>query len=322
MMHSPDDICAAIRQADGILLTTHCNPDGDGIGSQIALFHVLSAAGRRVFMHNFDGVPRIYRFLEGSEHVGSGAQVGEDDFDLIVSLDAGSRSRLGFADDALAGRKLAVIDHHATNECFGDLNLVDVSACATGAIVLDLIRRMQLPVSPAAANALYVTLLTDTTSFRNAGTTAPAHRMAADLIDAGAEPWPLARAVYESRTRAGFDLQMRCMQTLELHDGGKSAWLFVDEAMYRETGSDCEDTEGLIDLARALDGVQVAVFMRPGENGVSWKVTFRGKYDADVGALAASLGGGGHRHAAGCTMRGGFDEVRDKVARAVRALLG
>ena len=321
-MYSMDEICTAIREASGILLTTHCNPDGDGIGSQLALFHALRAGGFRVFMHNRDGVPRIYRFLEGSEHVGSGAQVGDGDFDLIVSLDAGSRLRLGFADDVFAGRKLVVIDHHATNECFGDLNLVDVSACATGAIVYEMIRRMGLPLSAAAANALYVTLLTDTTSFRNAGTTALAHRMAADLIDAGAEPWPLARAVYESRTRAGFDLQMRCMQTLELHDGGRSAWLFVDEAMYRETGSNSEDTEGLIDLARALDGVEVVVFMRPGEDGESWKVTFRGKYDADVGALAASLGGGGHKHAAGCTMRGGFEEIRNTVAQAVRALLG
>jgi phosphoesterase RecJ-like protein len=112
------------------------------------------------------------------------------------------------------------------------------------------------------------------------------------------------------------------MQTLDLRHQGRSAWLHVDERMYLDTNSDGEDTEGLIDLARALSGVEVAVFMRPGDDGHSWKVTFRGKYDIDVGALAVSLGGGGHRHAAGCTMQGDYDSIRSKVERAVEETLG
>jgi len=315
------DFCAEIQAARGILLTTHCSPDGDGIGSQIALYHALKSAGKTVYMHNRDGVPRIYRFLEGSDKVGTGEVFCAHDVDLIISLDAGSKVRLGFPDAFFANRKLAVIDHHASNDCFGDINLIDISACATGAIVYELIQHLELPISAAAANALYVTLLTDTASFRNENATAEVHEMAVALIRAGAQPWPVAREVYESRSEAGFHLQMRCMQTLKMMDNGRSAWLYVDTDMYRDSGSDGEDTEGLIDLARGLLGVEVAVFMRPGDDASSWKVTFRGKYDADVGALAVSLGGGGHRFAAGATMSGSFEDIRSKVQKAVTELL-
>jgi len=316
------ELASAIRASRGVLLTTHCNPDGDGIGSQLALYHALSAGGFPVYMHNRDSVPRIYRFLEGSELAGSGDLFDAGEVDLIISLDAGSRGRLGFGDDFFSGRKLAVVDHHASNTRFGDINLIDVSACSTGAMVFELIREMELPVSSDAACALYVTLLTDTASFRNASATPEVYEMAAELIRLGAEPWPIARAVYEDRSLACFKLQVRCMQSLEIRHAGKSAWLHVDESMYRETGSDGEDTEGLIDLGRALSGVQVAVFMRPGDDASSWKVTFRGKFDIDVGQLAVSLGGGGHRHAAGCTMQGDFDSIREKVDRAVAEVIG
>ncbi|HCS13575.1 MAG: DHH family/DHHA1 domain protein [Zetaproteobacteria bacterium CG06_land_8_20_14_3_00_59_53] len=315
-------LMAAIRDSRGILLTTHCNPDGDGIGSQLALYHALRAGNFPVYMHNRDAVPRIYRFLEGSELVGQGLAFDVADIDLIISLDAGSRGRLGFADSLFAGRTLAVVDHHVSNTRFGDINLIDVSACSTGAMAYELIRAMGLPVSKAAACALYVTLLTDTSSFRNVSTTPEVHELAAELVRAGAEPWPIARAVYEDRSPACFRLQVRCMQTLELLHDGRVAWVHVDNDMYQETGSDGEDTEGLIDLARAISGVLVAVFMRPGDDKHSWKVTFRGKFDVDVGELAVSLGGGGHRHAAGVTMQGDYHTIYNKVEQAVAAVIG
>jgi len=317
-----DELIAAIRASRGILLTTHRNPDGDGIGSQLALYHALSSGGFPVSMHNRDTVPRIYEFLQDSELVSSGLDYSAEGIDLIISLDAGARSRLGFDDRFFDGRKLAVIDHHASNTSFGDINVIDTSACSTGAIVYSLIQQMDLSLSPGAASALFVTLLTDTASFRSASATAEVHELAAELIRAGAESWPIARSVYEDRRLECYQLQVRCMQTLVLRNQGRSAWLYVDEEMYRDTGADGEDTEGLIDQARALSGVEVAVFIRPGDDASSWKVTFRGKYDADVSALAGSLGGGGHRHAAGCIMRGDFESIRNTVEKAVEVTLG
>jgi len=315
-----DKVCETIRGANDIVLTTHCSPDGDGIGSQLALYHALKDAGKNVYMHNRDGVPRIYRFLPGASAVSEGEEFGNGNVGLIISLDAGSRSRLGFSDTFFEGRTLLDIDHHASNDRFGDINLLEIKACSTGAIILELIERLGLPLTPAAASAIYVTVLTDTASFRNVATTADTFDLAAKLIRAGAEPWPIAREVYESHSQGMINLLRTCLETLELRDSGQSAWLHVSSSMYDHAGGDAQDTEGFIEYARSIQGVEIAVFIRP-EIHTGWKVTFRGKYDVDVGELAVSLGGGGHRHAAGCTMHGTFEEVQHKVRTAVSALL-
>lgn len=319
-----DKTCEAIRGANGIVLTTHCSPDGDGIGSQLALYHVLKNAGKNVYMHNRDGVPRIYHFLAGTDVVTHGEEFVRDDVDLIISLDAGSKSRLGFPDTFFEDRTLLNIDHHASNDLFGNINLLEINACSTGAIIFELIEHLGLPLTPAAASAIYVTVLTDTASFGNSATTAETFDLAAKLIRAGAEPWPISRAVYESHSKEMITLLRTCLGTLDSRDGGRSAWLHVNTAMYEQTGGDEQDTEGFIEYARSLQGVEVAVFIRPeiyADKHTGWKATFRGKYDADVGALAESLGGGGHHHAAGCTMHGTFLEVQHQVRCAVSALL-
>lgn len=298
----------AIRESRGVLLITHRNPDGDGIGAQLALYDALAGAGIPVSMHNRDGVPRLYRFLAGSERVSAGTHAPHlDDIDLIVSLDAGARSRLGMDDGFFAGRRLINLDHHASNTRFGDINLVDADACATGVLAHALIRHMGLSLSSRAAMAIYVTLLTDTHSFRLSTVTPGVLRLAGEMIEAGADPGLAARSVYEAQRPEGMDLLRRCLQTLKLRNGGRSAWLYVDQEMYAATGGDVEDTEGLIDYGRAIAGVEVSVFLRPEGNG-AWKVSFRGK-TTDVGALAASLGGGGHRYAAGCTLHGERDAI-------------
>lgn len=310
----------AIRQSRGILLITHRNPDGDGIGAQLALYDAFTAAGIPVSMHNRDGIPRLYRFLTHSDRVGAGENCPvAGDIDLIISLDAGARSRLGMDDAFFAGKPLINIDHHASNTHFGDINLVDAEACSTGALAHDLIRHMALPLSRDAAMAVYVTLLTDTSSFRLSTTTPAVHRLAADLIDAGAEADVAARCIYASHRPERVDLLRRCLATLSLRNGGRSAWLYVDDAMYAASGSDVEDTEGLIDYGRSIAGVEVAVFVRPDEPG-TWKASFRGKTTADVSVLAASLGGGGHRYAAGCTLHGDLDEVLRRLQAEVDRL--
>lgn len=191
-------------------------------------------------------------------------------------------------------------------------------------MIFDLLLAMKLPLSKAAAEGIYTAVMTDTSSFRLATTTADIFRMTATLVDAGVEPWPISRAVYESRSICGMKLMTACLNTLRLADGGRSAWIYISSEMYQEAGADVEDTEGLIDYARSIDGVEVAVFIRCDEHDRdSWKLSFRGKTVVDVGKLAASLGGGGHVYAAGCLLHGSFDAVRAKVEVAVsRALDG
>ncbi|RLL55540.1 DHH family/DHHA1 domain protein [Mariprofundus sp. EBB-1] len=314
----------AIAAADKILLTTHCNPDGDGIGSQQAMYDALIAMGKNVVMHNFDGVPRIYSFLKHAEQVTMGAwQSGSQDADLIIALDCGAKGRLGMADAFYDGTQLVNIDHHVSNKYFADINIVDARYCATGAMVFDLLIAMDIALTRCSASAIYAAVLTDTASFRLSNATSAVYRMAADLIDAGAEPWPITIHIYESQPLAGLKILKATLDTLQLRDENRSAWIHVTSDMYQSTGADVEDSEGLIDYARSIDGVEVAVFIRCDENHDNcWKVSFRGKTTADVGALAATLGGGGHKHAAGCLMRGGFDDVRTTVEKAVSQILG
>lgn len=312
---------AALKSARAVVLTTHRTPDADGIGSQIALYHVLKGMGKQVAMCNRDVVPRICRFLPGADAI----RVGEcaatpEDADVIVSLDAGARSRLGMPDSFFAGCTLINIDHHISNSNYGDINMVDARYCATGAMIFDLIRALGVALPAESAQAMYAAVLTDTASFRLATVTPNVHRMVADLIDAGAQPAEVAAAVYGSHRACRFTLLRHALDTLAMHDDDRSAWLYVDDGMYRDSGGDAEDTEGFIDYARSIEGVLVAVFIRPETDG-SWKVSFRGRQGADVGALAAQLGGGGHRYAAGCTMQGSLDAVRQQVRQAVSAML-
>jgi len=314
--------CRAIRRASRILLVTHRNPDGDGIGSQIGLYHVLKDAGMRVHMHNLDSVPRIYRFLPGADHVGAGKGFpSSDDGMLIISLDCGNLRRLGLPARLHEQCTLLNIDHHASKTAFGKINLVDTRACATGALVLELIRHLSLPLSPAAASGLYVSIMTDTGSFRHANTTAAVFRMAADLIDAGARPAPIASAVYDSNTTGRLRLLRECLQTLTLHDNGRSAWLHVTPDMYARTQTDLEDTEGFIEYAHSVQGIEIAVFIRP-DNEDGWKASLRSKNGADVWAIAESLGGGGHRFAAGCTLHGSLDDVTARLRASVSSVFG
>jgi phosphoesterase RecJ-like protein len=316
-------VIEAIEQAGSIVLITHCNPDGDGIGSQLALYEALISRGKQVSIRNRDGIPRIYTFLTHAEQVQKfDWSSSQDSPDLIISLDCGSYKRLGVPQVIQKETTLVNIDHHVSNAKFGDINIVDARFCATGAMISDLLVSMQVKFSADIASAIYVALLTDTASFRHSNTSANVYRLAADLIDAGAQPWPISVAVYESRSLAGMKILMACLETLEIRDGGRSAWIYVNSEMYEEAGANVEDTEGLIDYARSISGVEVAVLIRHHELEDRWKVNFRAKTTANVGALANSLGGGGHKHAAGCVIGGSFDEVRSIIRQEVSQILG
>jgi len=310
-----------LERAKGILLITHKNPDSDGIGSQLALFHALQSIGKDVWIHNLHPVPRICSYLEGAQAAGCGEQFPcMDKIDTIVSLDCGARSRLGMSNSFFDGKTLVNIDHHASNVGFGQVNVVDADYCATGAMIYDLLIELGIRLDAAMASALYVALLTDTASFRLSTVSADVFRMAAELVEAGADPAVAAKAVYGSNTRARMELLKLSLNTLQFHDDGRSAWLHVDAEMYRQTDADSEDTEGFIDYGRAIEGVQITVFLRQ-ESDTQWKLSFRGANGMDVGTLATELGGGGHRYAAGCTLHGSLETVKEQVHPLVTTFL-
>lgn len=309
-------IVEQLKSAKHVMLTTHCNSDADGIGSELALFHTLQDMGIQVSMLNRDVVPRICKYLPSSDLIQVGDNPDVSTVDTIVALDAGAKSRLGFPDSLFAGKILINIDHHASNPLYGDLNVVNADYCATGAMMFDLIQHLGQSLSKTSATSIYAAILTDTASFQLDRVNADVHRMTAELIEAGAKPEEAADAIYNSQPLARLSLLTLALQTLSIQHDGRSAWMHVTQAMQDETGANNEDSEGFIDVSRSVDGVEVVVFIRPEKNN-RWKVSFRGKSGKDVGAVAVKLGGGGHKYASGCAVSGSLEEVYAKVEAVV-----
>jgi len=313
-----EEILEVLREYETFLILSHVNPDGDALGSQLALYSLLSDFGKKVSVANLDPVPLAYSFLPNAEvftqDVRHNTQV-----DVTVILDCGNLDRTGAELAAKIHPKHAMIniDHHRGNKQFGTLNLVDTEACATAELIFNIMECGDLEIGIDRAVCLYTGILTDTGCFKFSNTTAEAHRIAARLIEEGVRPEKVSELVYEVIPYQRAKLLGIALERLQLSDDRKIVWTSVTNAIYERMGALSEDTEGIIDYIRSLRGIEVAVFLRELENG-DVKVSLRSKGDLAVNEIAAAFGGGGHRAAAGCTLSGSVEEVADTILEAVR----
>jgi phosphoesterase RecJ-like protein len=271
---------------------------------------------------NFPGeIPQFYRFLAGAEHVASAVPVHPLADEALVVLDSTSPERLGPL-AALIGSHAPIvnIDHHPDNAGFGELAWVDPTAAATALLVFELCRDARLPLGPAAAEGLYVGILTDTGRFTFRNTDSRALAAAAKLTELGARAGSLASRVYEERSPGATKLLGLALATLELHQGGRVACLQVTEQMVAEAGALPEDAEGFATYARSIRGVDVGVFLREAEDGLI-KISFRSNGGIPIDGLAGQFGGGGHPAASGARVSGSLAEAKESVLRAVAELL-
>lgn len=312
-------VIQAIEQASSIHLVTHCMPDADGIGSQIALSAALKSLGKQVVMHNHDAPPAICTYLEQSELIQDGELSQPLGCDLTIALDSGSLKRLGFDASLYEDTVLVNIDHHISNDRYGDIQVIDDRYCSTGAMIYDLLIALDIQMDAVIASGIYATVITDTSSFRQATVDGNVHRMVGNLIDAGAKPEVAARSLYFSHRPERLRLLPMVLSTLQLADEGQSAWMFADENMYRQSGATARDTEGFIDYARGIMDVRVAVFIRSEDDG--WKVSMRGD-GVNVGAIAEVFGGGGHRYAAGFSSNQDLLDLQASLQETVTQHLG
>jgi phosphoesterase RecJ-like protein len=312
------DIAAALEACATVLISVHRNPDGDALGSQLALMLALEKLGKRVSAHNLDPVPEIYRFLPNSGRITIGKEVNGA-FDGMVVLDANPARTELFNGDYPAG-VLINIDHHVTNPLEWPLTWLDINASATGEMVYQLIRQMRVVVDRDIALCLYTAIFTDTGSFRYSNTTAESMKIAATLLEAGADPWLVTENVYESFAFRRLKLLGHVLAGMERSRDGRIVWVVVTDELYQMTGTTSEDTENFVNFVRSVKGVEVAVLFRQ-TGSRQYKVSLRSKGRVDLSGLAQSLGGGGHKNAAGCVLDGTIEEVRRRVVTEVQAVI-
>jgi len=317
-------LTAFLRAHDRPLLMTHIRPDADGIGSQLALHAALTALGKKPRVAIASKLPPRYEFLDPGRAVIEDFRKGGAGFadcDCVVVLDTGTFNQLGDFGDYLKANPVprAVVDHHRTQDDLGGLQLVDITAEATGRLVYEITRALGQTPGPAAANHLFMALATDTGWFRHPNTTPATFALAAELTAAGATPTDLYERLYEAAPLARLKLTGVAIERLQVRAGGKIAYTEIRLADYAATGAAPGDTEDLINYPRSVDGVEVAlVFIE--QPGGGTKISFRSKA-LDVSKLAEAFGGGGHKLASGARDDRPLAEARDAVLAAAEAAL-
>ncbi len=318
------DIQSMLGRAQRILLTSHVGPDGDNIGSMLGLGRSLELMGKDVMWYLEDKVPDDYLFLAHASRIQQYSEDGEglsaQHFDLAICVDTSVKERMGKSLEQEIDRlaiPLINIDHHITNEGFGDVSVVVSQAAATGEIIFDLLQSLHMPIDKDIASALYVAIVTDTGGFQYDSVTSHTLRTAATLVDYGAQVGPINVCLYQKKSIARERLHQLVMETLQFYEENKIAVVHSNLQMMEATQTLSEDTEGIIEQVRALAPVEIAVLLKEKQAKV-WKVSMRSKMDANVSRVAQKFGGGGHVKAAGCTLYGELCQVKTELLDAIR----
>ena len=321
-----DEVVEKIRRGEKFLLTTHEGPDGDALGSLLAMHQILTQLGKDSVM--FLGAKEFplaveYRFLPLEEvfHEPPADVVDR----MLIFLDCGNIDRMPVEFLQREGAFLINIDHHHDNTRFGAINLIDTEASCTAEIVYEVAKRLGAEITPEIASALYVGVVTDTGKFMYENVTPHTHRIVAELIEAGVNVADTYRRLYERVPTEKLRLIGRALEKIERHDDGRLTTTYIAAADYETSGADEVLTEGIIDFLRALDGTAVAAMVRDKTDGgrSARKVSLRSTDGSvDVSAIAREYGGGGHRRAAGFGTDLPYEELVERLRVAVAAQLG
>ncbi|MTI82247.1 MAG: bifunctional oligoribonuclease/PAP phosphatase NrnA [Firmicutes bacterium] len=313
-------VARTLKEADSILISGHVMPDGDSIGSTIALGLALGKIDKNVAMTSPHQVPDIYKFLPGSNCVQQGMPEGK--FDVFVALDCSVPDRLGDELQSLVNDSVTVvnIDHHQSEKPFADVNYIDSNSASTGEIIYDLLKEMNIELDKNIATNLYTAIASDTGSFKYEGTKPTTHHKIADLLQFDVKVAHVSKSIFDEKPIEVFKVLQIALPTLEVSNCGKVAWISFDLMAKDRISAKDEHTEELVDYPRRIKGVEVALFFREISTG-SVKVSMRSNYFVDVNKLAARFNGGGHKRAAGCLIDGGISDVREQiVAAAIEAV--
>ncbi|MDT8317643.1 MAG: bifunctional oligoribonuclease/PAP phosphatase NrnA [bacterium] len=318
MTRKLDQVVDFIQKNKRFLVASHLNPDGDAIGSTLALAMALMKMGKNVVAYNGNCVPYQYKHLPGADLIVN-TIVSESRFDAVFVLDCSEPQRVGpDFKRSLSTKEWINIDHHLSNETFTDLSYIDTTACSTGYLVYNLIKRLPLEIERDIAENIYTTIVTDTGSFRYSNSNIEAFAAASELVALGVSPWDVANKIYESQPIERVKLLSFVLETLEHSTTGAVASIVVTKDMMDRAGIGHEATDGFVNYPRSIEGVEVAFLVREiGEK--RYKISYRSKGKVNVAAVAEEFGGGGHRNAAGCVMEGELSDVRNRASEALES---
>jgi len=320
------EVADAIKKYDNYLITSHVNVEGDAIGSEIGIYYMAKQLGKNAIMVNSDPVPERYRFLPSWDKIIIGNNIGVKKYSNVIIVDCPTAERSGKIAALLKSPEVKIniinIDHHVSNENFGNFNWVNPDASSCGEMVYKLYKEMGLNITDDIATVLYVAILTDTGSFRYDSTTSETHQICGDLLKLGIKPAKIAEKVYETKNTGDMALLARALLTIKVTKNGKIAYIYATKKMMEETNTTPDQTDGFINFARSLKGTEISVFFREDlEDPEKIHVGFRSKGSANVNILATKFGGGGHPKASGCLLKGPLDKVVAKVLKTAEEFL-
>ena len=319
---NPRDAIKRFKGSYRTLLTCHRNPDGDAIGSELALAELADRLGVKTVIVNRDPTPANLALLPGADRIVVSNTLPEDfpdGFDLVITVECPGLDRTGF--EGLTRLPILNIDHHPANPAYGVVNFLDETSPAVGEMVWQMYGEIGIVPTPAAATNLYTALSTDTGDFKYSNATERAFRAAAEMVDCGAKPAVVAELVHGNRSEASVRLLGEVLGSLRIENGGRLAVITADGEAFRRSHAGPEDTEEIVNIPRSIAGVEAVVFLKQPEPGTV-KVSFRSRGDFDVRTVAAGFGGGGHRNAAGCTITGDLADAEREVTAALTDAFG
>ena len=315
-----DQIINHIKEANHILLASHSDPDGDAVGSLLALGIAIGRRGQKTTIYNASPIPAVYRFLPSVERIVRHIKKANT-YDLALIMDCGDLPRIGEASTTVSQIPVVInIDHHISNTGFGDIQLIDPLACSTAEIVYRLIKALDVPLDKAIATSLYTGILTDTGSFRFSSTNQAAFAISQEMAELGVEPHDVAQHVYGTYSLGRIKLLNLALDSIEISENGKLSIMTVTGAMFAETGTHPEDVDGMINYARRIEDVKVAALIQEQQNGNTnsnshcrYHVSLRSDGTVDVAAIAGFFGGGGHASAAGFQIEATLTELKSDI---------
>jgi len=314
-------IAEILIKGDAFILTTHRDPDGDGIGSMLALGESLRQSGKRVKLVLEEPVPQPFDLLTGADEIAQTIGSDASELSAVILLDCADEQRVGIMAKKLANmRPWISIDHHETNTGFGDINLVEPKSSSTGELVYRVIRKAGLSINLAVAENIFAAIQTDTGSFRYDNTTSASMRIAAHMIDLGVDPWKVTQRVMDGHDLSRLRLLRLALDTVQLHHEGRIATIVLTKEMFDQARANKVDSERFVDFVRFIRGVEIAALIRQTGDG-TYKFSLRSNNRVNVAKLALKFGGGGHERAAGFDCKGSLDELKESFIKEAGRLL-